>query len=78
MISTGEIMESKKLTNELNETLDIANRIVDFYEEVLEQQNVKIELLETENRKLFVLLNESKDLLKGALKIPKRNLLNEC
>lgn len=71
-------MESEKLTNELKETLDIANRIVDFYEEVLEQQNVKIELLETENKKLISLLKDSKDLLKGALKIPKRNLFNEC
>lgn len=71
-------MESKKLTNELKETLDIANRIVDFYEEVLAQQNVKIEFLETENRKLILLLGDSKDLLKGALKIPKRNLLSEC
>lgn len=69
-------MESKKLANELKETLDIANRIVDFYEEVLGQQNVKIEFLETETRKLILLLGNSKDLLKSALKIPKRNPLN--
>lgn len=71
-------MESKKLTNEFKETLDIANRIVDFYEEVLEQQNIKIEFLEAENKKLILLLRDSKELLNGALKIPKRNLLNEC
>lgn len=76
MVSTGGIMESKKLANELKETLDIANRIVDFYEEVLEQQFLKIELLETENRKLTLLLRDSKELLKGALKIPKSSLPN--
>ena len=62
--------------NEVVETLDTANKIVGFYEEVLASQTAKISALETENRTLKKLLLEARGLLRETLKTPKRSLVN--
>ena len=61
---------------EVIETLETANKIIDFYEELLSTQSGKLAALEAENSKLQELLTESKELLKDVLRTPTRSVIN--
>lgn len=61
---------------ELRDTLEIGNKIVSFYEEVMEAQTERIEALEKQNANLSRLLKESKELLNGVLTTPLRSVVN--
>ena len=62
---------------ELRDTIEIGNKIVSFYEEVLEAQTERIEALEKQNANLSRLVRESKELLKVPSNIETNTLTNE-
>ena len=64
------------IERELRDTLEIGNKVVSFYEEVLEAQTERIEALEKQNANLMRLVAESKELLKGVLTTPLRSVVN--
>lgn len=64
------------IERELRDTLEIGNKVVSFYEEVLEAQTERIEALEKQNANLTRLVAESKELLKGVLTTPLRSVVN--
>lgn len=64
------------IQRELRDTIEMGNKIVSFYEEVLEAQTERIEALEKQNLKLMRLVKESKELLKGVLTTPLRSVVN--
>ncbi len=66
----------KTVERELRDTIEIGNKIVSFYEEVLEAQTERIEALEKQNANLSRLVRESKELLKGVLTTPLRSVVN--
>ena len=68
--------EQTEAQRELNETLELSNKVVSFFEEFIDAQNEKIAALEVETKRLGALLNESKDLLRVALGTPKRSIVN--
>jgi len=64
------------IERELRDTIEIGNKIVSFYEEVMDAQTERIEALEKQNLKLIRLVKESKELLKGVLTTPLRSVVN--
>lgn len=67
---------NEAIERELRGTIEMGNKIVSFYEEVLEAQTERIEALERQNGNLLRLVNESKELLKGVLGTPLRSVVN--
>ena len=64
------------LENELCDTLKLADKVTNFYEEMLEQSLKKIEFLEKENKNLSALRGEFEGLLKTVFKTKRSSILN--
>lgn len=60
----------------IRDTIETANSIVAFYEDVIAHHTEKARALEAENTRLQRLVLESKDLLKAVLSTPTRSLIN--
>jgi hypothetical protein len=59
--------EEEKLKTELRDTIALSNSIIEFHDEVMELKTLKIEYLESENRKLQALVLEASRILRTAL-----------
>lgn len=59
--------EEEKLKTELRDTIALSNSIIEFHDEAMELKTLKIEYLESENRKLQALVLEASQLLRSVL-----------
>ena len=62
--------------SELGETIEMANSVLSFYENMIEVLTLKNRLLQAENERVNELLLESKNILKDVLKTPKCSVIN--
>lgn len=68
--------DEEKLKEELRDTIELSNKIIDFHDEVMESKTKQVEFLETENKRLFNMVLEASKLLKIALKTSASNIIN--
>ena len=61
---------------ELIDTVNTANSIIEFYEEILAFHNEKTRTLEAQNKVLLAQVSASKELVKTLLRTPRFGVLN--
>ena len=68
--------KTQESENEIKETLDLANKVVSLYEELISTHSLRIQRLEAENAVMAGFLKEAEGLLRATLQMPKRSLIN--
>ena len=66
----GILMDTDTLRRELRDTISSANKIVEFYEEVMAAQARRITSLDADRSALQMRLGEALSLLRAALRTP--------